>query len=145
MELTAKKVADMEIGGFLGEHFSCACGKTHFMDMDNIFIESGAINRVAKVVQSYKAKEPLIIADENTFKVAGEKVAQKLEDAKMPELNIARSFFPASLFSFPTKKPPAVFSLQSARKLICFWLSAPASSTTLLNTSAAALIFLKSS
>lgn len=101
MELTAKKVADMNIGGFLGEHFSCACGKTHFMDMDNIFIESGAINRVAKVVQSYKAKEPLIIADENTFKVAGEKVAQKLEDAGIKY----RSFiFPGKPVLVPDEK-----------------------------------------
>lgn len=81
MKLTAEKVAGMDIGGFLGEHFSCACGKDHFMDMDNIFIESGAINRVAEVVRSYKSTEPLIIADENTFKVAGEKVAHLLDDA----------------------------------------------------------------
>ena len=101
MELTAKKVADMEIGGFLGEHFSCACGKTHFMDMDNIFIESGAINRVAKVVQSYKANEPLIIADENTFKVAGEKVAQKLDEAGIKY----RSFiFPGKPVLVPDEK-----------------------------------------
>ena len=32
MELTAEKVSSMEIEGFLGEHFSCACGKTHFME-----------------------------------------------------------------------------------------------------------------
>ena len=49
--------------------------------MDNIFIESGALNRIVPTVQFYKAKEPLIIADENTFKVAGEKVAQKLSEA----------------------------------------------------------------
>ncbi len=101
MELTAKKVADMNIGGFLGEHFSCACGKTHFMDMDNIFIESGAINRVAKVVRFYKAQEPLIIADENTYAVAGEKVAQKLEDAGIKY----RSFiFPGKPVLVPDEK-----------------------------------------
>ena len=81
MELTAQKVSSMDIGGFLGEHFSCACGKTHFMDMDNIYIESGAINRVAEVVRFYKAQEPLIIADENTYAVAGKKVAQLLDEA----------------------------------------------------------------
>ena len=42
MELTADKVAGM----------------------DNIFIESGALNRVAQVVRNYKSQEPLIIADE---------------------------------------------------------------------------------
>ena len=81
MELTNELVAGMDIGGFLGKHYSCACGKDHFMDMDNIFIESGALNRIVPTVKFYKAKEPLIIADENTFKVAGEKVAQKLSEA----------------------------------------------------------------
>ena len=81
MELTAELVASMDIGGFLGEHYSCACGKDHFMDIDNIFIESGALNRIVPTVQFYKSKEPLIIADENTFKIAGEKVAQKLSEA----------------------------------------------------------------
>ena len=40
MELTAELVASMDIGGFLGEHYSCACGKDHFMNMDNIFIRT---------------------------------------------------------------------------------------------------------
>ena len=53
MELTADKVADM----------------------DNIFIESGA-----QVVRNYKSQEPLIIADENTYAVAGDKVAHLLDE-----------------------------------------------------------------
>ena len=81
MELTKEKVATMEIGEFTGEHFTCACGREHFMDVDDITIESGALDKIAATVKFYKSQEPLIIADENTFAVAGEQVAAKLRAA----------------------------------------------------------------
>lgn len=81
MELTKNALETMKIGEFLGEHFSCSCGKEHFMDMDNVIIESGALKKVVETVKSYQAKEPLIIADENTYRVAGKRVAELLTEA----------------------------------------------------------------
>lgn len=142
MKLTAEKVAGMDIGGFLGEHYACDCGKDHFMDMDNIFIESGAINRVAEVVRSYKSTDPLIIADENTFKVAGEKVAHLLDDAG---IKYRTRIFPGKPTLVPDEKTAGSILFAIGEKPICLWRSARASSTTSRNTSAAASTFPKSS
>lgn len=81
MELTKEKLSSMEINEFIGTHFSCECGKDHFMDMDRVVVEAGAINKIIETVHFYKAKEPLIIADENTYAVAGKQVVELLDMA----------------------------------------------------------------
>ena len=81
MELTLERLAEMKLGDYLGQHYSCACGKEHFMDMDSVVIEPGAILGIVETVRAYKAQEPLIIADENTYEAAGRRVAGLLSAA----------------------------------------------------------------
>ena len=81
MKLTAENVAGREIGELIGKRLACTCGREHFMDVDDITIESGALDKIVPTVKFYGASEPLIIADENTFAIAGERIATKLGEA----------------------------------------------------------------
>jgi len=50
----------------------CSCGKTHQCDIEYIYIESGAITRLKTLCK--EKDNILIVADENTYSAAGEKV-----------------------------------------------------------------------
>jgi len=69
-----------ELSDFPGKVFSCSCGKEHSIDIDQIMIESGAVNRVAEVIAPYEAKNVFLIADNNTYRIAGETVEKQLTE-----------------------------------------------------------------
>lgn len=56
----------------------CACGKKHTCDIKHVVIEKGAISKVAGLVAPYK--NILVVADQNTYGVCGEKVVAQLGD-----------------------------------------------------------------
>jgi len=55
----------------------CSCGRQHSCDIDKVYIEDGAINRLTSLCAEYE--KILIVADENTFAAAGEKTCHALE------------------------------------------------------------------
>ena len=62
------------------KQFSCNCGRTHTTQVDDVIIEKGAIKRLPEVIQECHSKKAFILADENTYKAAGEKVCSILEE-----------------------------------------------------------------
>lgn len=65
----------MDINSIL-DGVECSCGKTHYCDIECVYIESGAISRLKELC---KQKENiLIVADENTYFAAGGKVEEVL-------------------------------------------------------------------
>ncbi len=54
--------------------FLCSCGKIHSAIIDDIVIENDAISKLPEYVRRYTDGKAFIIADNNTFKAAGEKV-----------------------------------------------------------------------
>lgn len=70
-----------ELNDFPGKVFPCSCGKNHSIDIDQIVIESGAVHRVREIVASYQAKKVFLVADRNTYGIAGETVETQLTDA----------------------------------------------------------------
>ncbi len=54
----------------------CSCGRTHHCDIESVYIESGAISRLKTLCE--KKENILIVADENTYSAAGEKVENAL-------------------------------------------------------------------
>lgn len=64
--------------------FSCSCGKTHHCDMDAVYIEKGAISRLTTLCADYE--NILIVADENTFAAAGEKVLDALSGKQVSKV-----------------------------------------------------------
>ncbi|MBQ9861255.1 MAG: sn-glycerol-1-phosphate dehydrogenase [Clostridia bacterium] len=58
----------------------CACGKVHKTDVENCVIEEGAVNRIPEYAAKFNAKKAFIVADVNTFPLAGEKIIAMLKE-----------------------------------------------------------------
>ena len=56
----------------------CACGKRHECDIEHVYIENGAISKLKELCEKYE--KILIVADENTYGAAGDKVIATLSD-----------------------------------------------------------------
>lgn len=65
----------MDIQSLLEEK-KCECGRVHSCDIEHVVIKSGAINEIPELVKEYK--NIVLVADQNTYSVCGEKVAEKL-------------------------------------------------------------------
>lgn len=61
----------------------CKCGKTHVCNIEKVYVESGAIARLEELCAPFNSI--LIVADENTFAVAGVKVKSVLKDKRVKE------------------------------------------------------------
>lgn len=59
---------------------TCICGKIHTTPIEDVIIENGAINKLPEVINRYNAKKAFIIADVNTYEVAGKKACNILEE-----------------------------------------------------------------
>ena len=73
----------MEIQSYLKEFekVNCDCGKAHLFTVARVLVENGAINKIPMLLDEFKAKKPFILADKNTFAVAGERVVSILKNA----------------------------------------------------------------
>ena len=52
----------------------CSCGKVHTASEIECIIQKGAIEDIAKYVKKFNAKKAFLIADINTYPIAGEKI-----------------------------------------------------------------------
>lgn len=62
----------------------CACGKQHHTDVDEVLIGSGVIRKLGSVTKRFGAKKVFLLADENTFAAAGERVCESLTSENVP-------------------------------------------------------------
>ena len=62
----------------------CYCGKAHNATIDEIIIEKGAVQRLPEMIKKYSSKKPFILADLNTYEVAGKYVADILNREHIP-------------------------------------------------------------
>lgn len=75
----------------------CACGRTHTCDMKYVFVESNACLHLPQICQGYDSI--LIVADENTYRVGGEKVVAQLTDKTLTKL-----IFPGTPLLIPDER-----------------------------------------
>jgi len=78
MRLTVENVNDYKINDFLKGTLECVCGKPHSISLKNVLIEKDAITKLPKLLEQLGYKKILMIADSNTYKVAGSKVEDVL-------------------------------------------------------------------
>ncbi len=71
----------MDIKKYLDEFTKekCACGKVHKTEVKDIIVKSGAINELPRLIKKFNSKKPYILADVNTFSVAGKAILEILE------------------------------------------------------------------
>lgn len=65
----------MDINSLLNG-IECDCGKEHTSSIEYVYIENNAIKRLSMICEAYNSI--LIVADENTFAAAGDKVEKEL-------------------------------------------------------------------
>ena len=58
----------------------CSCGREHDIAIDEVVVGKGAVQRLPEFVAKYAAKKPFVLADRNTWKAAGERVAEILRE-----------------------------------------------------------------
>ncbi|MBQ8081209.1 MAG: sn-glycerol-1-phosphate dehydrogenase [Clostridia bacterium] len=61
--------------------YDCDCGRRHVCALDYLNISRGAIADVPQLVRALGAKRPFVVADANTWRVAGERVSRLLTEA----------------------------------------------------------------
>ena len=70
------------------EGFVCACGKYHHTDVKDIIIGHGVLNQIPEQVRKHGGSKPFLLADKNTYRAAGQRVASILEERAFPSLII---------------------------------------------------------
>lgn len=64
------------------EPFACDCGRQHStFPLQLIRLGNGVIKELPGMIEKYGIKEPLVVADQNTWSAAGQKCMQYLHDA----------------------------------------------------------------
>ncbi len=74
-------VLDLKTEDLAGISFNCSCGKNHSVNIEKIIIERGALKKVTEVVAPFKKSKIFLIADNNTYNVAGKEVEQLLKSS----------------------------------------------------------------
>ena len=67
----------MDINSIL-QGIECSCGKKHYCDIEYVYIEKGAIERLRDICGKYNSV--LIVSDENTYGAAGMQTEKALGD-----------------------------------------------------------------
>ncbi len=67
-----------DVAGLLGTKTDCPCGQTHNCNIEKVVIRNGAVNELPAIAKKYKSI--LLVSDENTWRVCGEKVYDLLSD-----------------------------------------------------------------
>ncbi|HPT82841.1 MAG TPA: sn-glycerol-1-phosphate dehydrogenase [Limnochordia bacterium] len=75
-------IARQGLGGLLRkEGLSCSCGKRHHTELREVVMQAGALQETPRLVEKYGGSRVFLIADQNTYQVAGQKAAALLGEA----------------------------------------------------------------
>lgn len=79
MDLSTMKLADL-----LAKPLECTCGRTHTVEIKTVEISEGALQKVPGIIRRDGHVRPFIIADCNTYKVAGRQLSAMLKEEQIP-------------------------------------------------------------
>lgn len=74
MKLSLDNIAQLTIDDLLNKEFECQCGKLHSVSIDRVIIEKNAVNKLPDVLKSFNYNRIFMVADSNTYRVAGKNV-----------------------------------------------------------------------
>jgi glycerol-1-phosphate dehydrogenase [NAD(P)+] len=63
------------VGELAGKTFPCECGKVHKVNIEDIVIESNALEKLEEIIQQFNNNHIMLVADQNTYNIAGKKLA----------------------------------------------------------------------
>lgn len=74
-------ILDRPISQWAGMKYSCACGKSHKVDIQAIRVGSGVIQELPGILRDLGANHIFLVADNYTYEAAGRQVEQLLDQA----------------------------------------------------------------
>ncbi|NLJ86532.1 MAG: sn-glycerol-1-phosphate dehydrogenase [Firmicutes bacterium] len=74
----------MTLTDFLDSPFECDCGKSHTSDIKTVEIASGALSKLPELIRKLGHEKAFVVADSNTYGVAGRKVLEYLQASGIP-------------------------------------------------------------
>lgn len=77
-------ILDRPISQWAGMEYSCACGKSHKVDIQAIRVGSGVIQELPGILRDLGASHIFLVADNYTYEAAGRQVEQLLDHAGLP-------------------------------------------------------------
>ena len=80
-DINMDEILNMQINDMAKVEFECSCGRKHFLDIDKIVMGQGVISRLPEILSDYVKEKIYILYDQNTYRAAGRKVTEVLEDA----------------------------------------------------------------
>jgi len=72
LELQLEEITEIE--------FNCSCGQYHEVNIGNVRIGKGVLGEIPEILSSYKGKKLLLVADKNTYQIAGQQVIEIIEE-----------------------------------------------------------------
>lgn len=73
------EILNMSINEMPRTEFDCSCGRRHNFSVHDMVIRKGAIEELPRVAAPFKNEKILVVFDQNTFKVAGQKAVELLK------------------------------------------------------------------
>lgn len=77
-------ILDRPISQWAGMKYSCACGKSHKVDIQAIRVGSGVMQELPGILRDLGASHIFLVADNYTYEAAGRQVEQLLDQAGLP-------------------------------------------------------------
>ena len=77
-------ILDRPISQWAGLEYSCACGKSHKVDIQAIRVGSGVMQELPGILRDLGASHIFLVADNYTYEAAGRQVEQLLDQAGLP-------------------------------------------------------------
>ena len=74
-------ILDRPISQWAGMEYSCACGKSHKVDIQAIRVDSGVMQELPGILRDLGASHIFLVADNYTYEAAGRQVEQLLDQA----------------------------------------------------------------
>lgn len=74
-------ILDRPISQWAGMEYSCACGKSHKVDIQAIRVGSGVMQELPGILRDLGASHIFLVADNYTYETAGRQVEQLLDQA----------------------------------------------------------------
>ncbi len=74
------EILNMDINEMPQTEFDCSCGRHHNFSVHDMVIRKGAIKELPRVAAPFKDGKVLVVFDQNTYKVAGQKAMELLKD-----------------------------------------------------------------
>ncbi len=80
MDNSVESLFSLNLEALAGLNYKCPCGRSHKVDIQVIRMGQGVLDELPILLKAFEAKKLFLIEDQNTFKVAGEKVEDLLQD-----------------------------------------------------------------